>query len=1051
MITKELLNPFPGLRSFEEDEDYLFFGREKQIDDLLKKLRNTRFISVVGTSGSGKSSLVKCGLLPALHSGYMISAGSSWRVAVFRPGDDPVGNMARSLATPGILYSDTGMEQTYTSIIEATLRRSSLGLTEAVRQSELKNSENLLIVVDQFEELFRFSRYEKHHSAEKRDSLCFADLLLHAVKQEDFRIYIVITMRSDFIGECTSFPGLPELVNEGQYLIPRMTREERKQAISGPVAVGGAGITPRLLTHLLNNVGDSPDQLPILQHALMRTWNYWVANTGGDEPLDIVHYEATGGMSEALSQHAEEAFQELETPERKRICEIIFKTITEKGEERQGIRRPAKLGEISRIAEVPAAEVIAVIDIFRREGRSFLMPPQNHTLTEESIIDISHESLMRIWDRLIRWVDEELQSADIYKRLAGAAGLYQESKTGFLRNPELQFALNWYSEHKPNRFWAQRYDPSFERAIGFLQESKRQDDFALFQKQRLEKLKMRTVWVFASILGAAALVSILFLIIALDARIKAEKNAQEAAKNAQIAADNAAIAKLKALEAEKQRQIAEDEKQIAEEKTIEANEQSKLAMDKKKEAEIKQLEADAARLYAESQKNIAIGALEEAKNQKANADAARRKAEDLKNVAEKSEQKTRKLQLISLARSLAFQALKESDRELSALLAAEAYRFNKVNGGETMNPEIFNALASVADPRPASGEHSDAVRAVAVSANGRIVASGSDDKTVKVYNYSDLKKPVKTISLPAAGTSNIRSVSAGGTGKYIAASDIAGNVIIHNNTDNNTFAVKLSATGLNSVCIDRKEEQVCAGANDGSLYLWPLKLQAGEVKNASFLDKNDSKINAVTFSPDGSRIATASEDGVIRIYSVKERGKPVFTLTGLQGAAKSVSFSPSGNLLAAGGYSGIILLWDITANQVSPLKFIGHSSSVNSISFSPDSELLASGSSDKTVRIWNRSNPDAESIVLKGHKEWVWSVAFSADGRTIISGSQDKSMRTWISGMDYLAEKACSGLTRKLTDEEWKKYIGENVNRITSENEWKKFVSENKEYEKICR
>src|SRR5262245_10069152 len=104
MVVKDIFNPFPGLRAFEEDEDYLFFGREKQIDDLLEKLRTNRFIAVVGASGSGKSSLVKCGVLPALYSGYMTTAGSRWKVGVLRPGDDPIVNLAKTLAKPGVIY-----------------------------------------------------------------------------------------------------------------------------------------------------------------------------------------------------------------------------------------------------------------------------------------------------------------------------------------------------------------------------------------------------------------------------------------------------------------------------------------------------------------------------------------------------------------------------------------------------------------------------------------------------------------------------------------------------------------------------------------------------------------------------------------------------------------------------------------------------------------------------------------------------------------------------------------------------------------------------------
>ena len=141
----------------------------------------------------------------------------------------------------------------------------------------------------------------------------FVNLLLEAKEQTTYPIYVVLTMRSDFLGDCAQFPGLAEAINAGQYLVPRMTRDERRAAISGPVGVGGAEISPVLLTRLVNDVGDNPDQLSILQHALNRTWARWQHEGGGKGPLDLPHYEAIGTMAHALDQHAERAYAELGT------------------------------------------------------------------------------------------------------------------------------------------------------------------------------------------------------------------------------------------------------------------------------------------------------------------------------------------------------------------------------------------------------------------------------------------------------------------------------------------------------------------------------------------------------------------------------------------------------------------------------------------------------------------------------------------------------------------------------------------------------------------
>ncbi len=268
-------NPFPGLRAFEPEEEHLFFGREEQVDELMRRLRRTRFLTVVGSSGSGKSSLVRSGLIPALHSGYMVEAGSSWRITVFRPGDDPIGNLAEALVDPEVIGDPEQPPAMLRGILEATLRRGNRGLLEAVRQAKMGKHDNLMLVVDQFEEIFRFKR-----SANKSavgDAAAFLKLLLEAAKPDDLRVYIVLTMRSDFLGSCVEFHRLPEAINQGQYLVPRMTRDERRAAIESPVAVAGGEISPRLSLRLLNDVGDNPDQLPILpgqrSHPLSDRWS----------------------------------------------------------------------------------------------------------------------------------------------------------------------------------------------------------------------------------------------------------------------------------------------------------------------------------------------------------------------------------------------------------------------------------------------------------------------------------------------------------------------------------------------------------------------------------------------------------------------------------------------------------------------------------------------------------------------------------------------------------------------------------------------------------
>jgi TPR repeat protein/uncharacterized RDD family membrane protein YckC len=470
-------NPFPGLRPFREDEERFFFGRESQVDTMVNKLAATRFLAVVGTSGSGKSSLVNCGLRPALHRGLMAGAGPAWRIAKFRPDVNPIHSLAKALAAEGVLYSGYKEDVPIEEIIETYLHGSCKGVVETFRKARLPEGTNLLVVADQFEEIFRYGKLRTEDGKDadtiSENAIAFVNLLLEARAEPNCPIYVVITMRSDFLGECSQFYGLPEAINEGEYLVPRMTRDERRASIEGPLSVGGAEISPVLMTRLLNDVGDNPDQLSILQHALNRTWACWEIH-GAEGELDLEHYMEIGTMAKALNHHADEAFEQLETPDRAKICEKLFKALTD---DRRGIRRPQKLATLSEIAGTGSEEEVkAVIEVFREPSRSFLMPPVPEPLEPEKMIDISHESLMRVWERLRDWAKDEARSARRYRRLAETAALEKKGKTGLWRDPELQLALDWKEEQAPTPGWANLYGGDFESASAFLEKSRSERD-----------------------------------------------------------------------------------------------------------------------------------------------------------------------------------------------------------------------------------------------------------------------------------------------------------------------------------------------------------------------------------------------------------------------------------------------------------------------------------------------------------------------------------------------------------------------------------------------
>lgn len=473
-------NPFPGLRPFREDEEHLFFGRERQIDRMIDKLSPARFLAIVGTSGSGKSSLVNCGLRPALHRGLMAQAGTAWKVAQFRPGNNPVRALGHALAAPGILFAQEAASEpaamTLDQIVDATLRISALGLVDIYQQAWPHGGVNLLVVVDQFEELFRYRGLTKSPNSDQyglsEEAVAFVRLLLEACAQRDYPIYVALTMRSDFLGDCAQLAGLPEAINESQFLVPRMSRADRRSAIEGPVAVAGGTISPVLLTRLVNDVGDNPDQLSILQHALNRTWAQCKKKSDSGGELLASHYEDIGSMVHALDRHAEKAWAELTTPRQQEICEKVFRALTDKGTDPRGIRRPRRLSSLCALSGASQDEVAGVLKVFRKPSRSFLMPPVSEVLETDTVIDISHESLMRVWERLKKWAEEEARSARMYRRTAETAALHKAGSAGLVRDQELETLLGWWEKEKPGAEWASQYQGEWESVIALLEESK---------------------------------------------------------------------------------------------------------------------------------------------------------------------------------------------------------------------------------------------------------------------------------------------------------------------------------------------------------------------------------------------------------------------------------------------------------------------------------------------------------------------------------------------------------------------------------------------------
>jgi len=518
--------PYTGLRSFTEDESLYFKGREEHIEQATEQLQRNKFLMLTGASGDGKSSLVYAGIVPNARAGFLKSKYTQWSVADFRPERTPFKNLCRAIAK----QLDIANPQT----VESELHHGFSALVDLYRNSKCfvdvdsvawqqaddsqraalkRSAANLIIIVDQFEEFFT-NPENYHHGVPSRDSNLVLNVLLETARialEEDLPIYIVFTMRSDYIGQCAAFRSLPEYIGFSQFFVPRLNRTQLQQVIEEPASLSGNQISRRLTERLIHDISEGVDQLPILQHALNQIWH--AANSGKEE-MDLIHYAMVGGMSSSelpddqvnrftawftklpekikvcyqepnlqnvLDTHANKLYEsaaesfrnktgkELSDEAAKGMIKTAFTCLT-KIDQGRAVRNRMTLKEIHNILNSNDVDVDTlgwVLNIFREPGNTFIRPfitddPESGKLEEETVLDITHESLIRNWEFLERWAKEEFDNYSISLDFEKQLNRWVESNrsAGFLLSiGPLTYFETWYNKVNPNTSWIARYLP----------------------------------------------------------------------------------------------------------------------------------------------------------------------------------------------------------------------------------------------------------------------------------------------------------------------------------------------------------------------------------------------------------------------------------------------------------------------------------------------------------------------------------------------------------------------------------------------------------------